>query len=319
MIVLIIFGLATLVLAFFSSAIVWVDSASILVAVLFAGLIQTFCDWGKEKQFLLLADEIKKDKVNVIRGSRGTTQTVYNRDLVVGDVILLSQGDRVPADCLLLTEADMKVDQKDFFPDQLNSEMTEKNCSTNDATEDMEKNPDNILLQDSMVMTGGGKALVLAVGKHTLIEQDIAKEKESDKHALRVEKEVTPFQAKLETLAKIIGTYANVICFVSIILFAIVWFLRVLIGPYGLVNEYSIKSAINLGCTVAALLAVCIPEGMPLVISMAMAFSVQSLKGQNLLLKNLKALETSGQLHEVITGKTATLTEGEMRVEVIHA
>jgi len=77
--------------------------------------------------------------------------------------------------------------------------------------------------------------------------------------------------------------------------------------------------AIDLACTVAALLAVCIPEGMPLVISMAMAFSVQSLQEKNLLIKNLDALETSGQLHEVITGKTATLTEGEMIVEVIQA
>lgn len=268
---------------------------------------------------MLLAEEIKKDKVNVIRGAKGTTQTIYNKDLVVGDIIILQQGDRVPADCLLVAESDMKVDQKEFFPDLIGAESVEKNCSANDASEDTEKNPDNILLQDSMVMSGGGKALVLAVGKHTFKELEIAKELNSDKYALQVEKEVTPFQYKLETLAKIIGTYANMICIVSLILFAIVWFLHVLIGPYGLVDNVSIKRAIDLGCTVAALLAVCIPEGMPLVISMAMAFSVQSLKQQNLLLKNLAALETSGQLHEVITGKTATLTEGEMSVEVIHS
>ena len=58
----------------------------------------------------------------------------------------------------------------------------------------------------------------------------------------------------------------------------------------------------------------CIPEGMPLVISMAMAFSVDMLKSENLLIKNLSALETSGQLTEILTGKTATLTTGDMRV-----
>ena len=119
-------------------------------------------------------------------------------------------------------------------------------------------------------------------------------------------------------MAKIVGTYANVICIASLFLFSIVWFLHVLIGPNGLVNQDSIKRGNDLGCTVAALLAVCIPEGMPLVISMAMAFSVKALKDKNLLIKSLSALETSGQIQEVLTGKTATLTEGEMIVEVVQ-
>jgi magnesium-transporting ATPase (P-type) len=109
------------------------------------------------------------------------------------------------------------------------------------------------------------------------------------------------------------------ICIASLILFSIVWLLHVMFSDQKLVDDISIKRAIDLACTVAALLAVCIPEGMPLVISMAMAFSVQSLKKENLLIKNLDALETSGQLVDVVTGKTATLTEGEMKVEMIHS
>ena len=176
-----------------------------------------------------------------------------------------------------------------------------------------------ILLQDSIVMSGGGEALVLAVGQHTLKEKEIQQEKDKNKNALMIEKELTPFQTKLETLASIVGTYAKLICFSCIILFGLVWLLHVLITEnQGLVDETSIKSAIDLACTVAALLAVCIPEGMPLVISMAMAFSVKALKDKNLLIKSLSALETSGQIQEVLTGKTATLTEGEMIVEVVQ-
>ena len=67
-----------------------------------------------------------------------------------------------------------------------------------------------------------------------------------------------------------------------------------------------------------ALLIVCIPEGMPLVISMAMAFSVDQLKKENMLIKSLDALETSGQLIDVLTGKTATLTTGDMEVARIN-
>ena len=108
--VLIVLGAACLALSFFSEAVTWVDATSIFFAVFFAGLIQTLCDWGKEAQFLRLQDEIKNDKVNVLRGQRGITQTIFTKDLVVGDIVQLNQGDRVPADCLLVRELDMKVD-----------------------------------------------------------------------------------------------------------------------------------------------------------------------------------------------------------------
>lgn len=138
----------------------------------------------------------------------GTSQTVLCREVVVGDIVLLSEGDRVPADCLLIAEMDMKVDQKQFFPDQQGSEMVPKQCSYLDAEQDITYNPDNVLLQDSIIMSGSGKAVVLAVGKHTLKEKDIQSELEADKNALQIEKTLTPFQTKLETLAEIIGTYA---------------------------------------------------------------------------------------------------------------
>ena len=59
---------------------------------------------------MLLKEEIKNDTVSVLRGAMGTTQTVYSRDIVVGDIVLLNEGDRVPADCILIQEMDMKVD-----------------------------------------------------------------------------------------------------------------------------------------------------------------------------------------------------------------
>jgi magnesium-transporting ATPase (P-type) len=85
-----------------------------------------------------------------------------------------------------------------------------------------------------------------------------------------------------------------------------------------IVSSQSISRAIDLASTAIALLIVCIPEGMPLVISMAMAFSVDQLKKENLLIKNLDALETAGQVVDILTGKTATLTTGDMEVSRIH-
>ena len=66
--------------------------------------------------------------------------------MVVGDIVLLKQGDRVPADCLLLEEMDMHVDQKQFYPDVEGFEMAIKQCSYGDVEMDKDENPDNILL-----------------------------------------------------------------------------------------------------------------------------------------------------------------------------
>lgn len=254
------------------------------------------------------------EKVTVLRGQYGTSQTIYVKDLVVGDIVLLNQGDRVPADCLLIQEMDMHVDQKQFYRDTAGSERQQKECSNQDIEKDKDENPDPILLQDSIIMTGTGKALVLAVGQHTLKEKEIAENVKSDKNLLQIEKGETVFQKKLRILSEIVGNYACTITVVAIVLFGIVWLLFVMFSEYKLVEGPSITRAIDLASTAIALLIVCIPEGMPLVISMAMAFSVDILKEEHLLIKELAALETSGQLNEIITGKTATLTTGDMEV-----
>lgn len=110
---LLIFATASLLLSIFGGEKgKWIESVSVYFAVLFAATIQTLCDWGKEKQFLRLRKEIMNEKVTVLRGQYGTSQTVYVADLVVGDIVDLDQGDRVPADCICIEEMDVKVDQK---------------------------------------------------------------------------------------------------------------------------------------------------------------------------------------------------------------
>lgn len=119
-------------------------------------------------------------------------------------------------------------------------------------------------------------------------------------------------------MSEIVGTYAYITCIVSLLVFALVWLIIVIASDYKLVESWSILKALELAQTAIALLIVCIPEGMPLVISMAMAFSVDQLKEERLLIKNLSALETSGQLVDILTGKTATLTTGDMRVSRLN-
>ena len=91
--------------------------------MLFAAVIQAFCDYGKEQAYFnLKSDEIMREKALVLRGQYGLAISTYVSDLVVGDIVLLNSGDRVPADCLLIEEMDMKVDERIYYPEKKDPE-----------------------------------------------------------------------------------------------------------------------------------------------------------------------------------------------------
>jgi Ca2+-transporting ATPase len=88
-----------------------VEGASIYFAVAFIALFASSCDYAKEKQFLKLHDEVKNQEVCVIRGQYGLPTTVLVEEIVVGDVILIETGMRVPADCILIDGMDVTADE----------------------------------------------------------------------------------------------------------------------------------------------------------------------------------------------------------------
>ena len=145
------FAALQLFASFYSEAnFAWLQSVSVAFAVIFAALISSICDYGKQKQFLNLQAEIIKQQITVLRGQYGTSQSVFVKDLCVGDIVLLEAGDRVPADCLLIREMDMFVDQSHFFAAD-DSHCAEKQCSTSMGANHLD-NPDPILLAGSLVM-----------------------------------------------------------------------------------------------------------------------------------------------------------------------
>ena len=81
-------------------------------------------------------------------------------------------------------------------------------------------------------MRGSGKAIVLAVGEHTLKEKEIAEDLETDKNALMIEKSETPYQEKLRILSEIVGIYAYLLTVLAVVVFSIVWFISVVAGGH---------------------------------------------------------------------------------------
>jgi P-type E1-E2 ATPase len=91
------------------------EGASIFFAVAFISLFAASNDYAKEKQFLKLHDAIRNEEVNVIRGQYGLSMSTKVFDLVVGDIVLIETGMRIPADCVLIEGLDITVDEGVYF------------------------------------------------------------------------------------------------------------------------------------------------------------------------------------------------------------
>lgn len=116
----------------------------------------------REKQLLKLHDEIKNEEVSVIRGQYGLSQPVKVVDTVVGDIVLIEAGSRVPADSIIIEGMDITVDDALYHDGR--ETIVRKSLSNGENHRD---NPDPFLLSGSLVLTGSGRAVVCSVGKYT--------------------------------------------------------------------------------------------------------------------------------------------------------
>jgi magnesium-transporting ATPase (P-type) len=113
-----------LIISIYAESNSYVECLTIYLGLFFQALIASLCDHSKNKQFLGLKDEINKEKVTVYRGAYGTTESIRTKNLVVGDIIHVQQGDRVPADCILVEEMNITVDQTMYHKDMANCEKS---------------------------------------------------------------------------------------------------------------------------------------------------------------------------------------------------
>jgi len=276
-----------------------------------ATLIAAWAEHKQERQFLKIKDEVNNTSVTVFRGQYGTESEILVKDLVVGDVISVQQGDIVPADCILIEEMNIFIDETKYG----NGMSVEKEPSALSQEGDPEpdnhktKNPDICLLTGSMVMSGGGRAVVCAVGENT----SIGSLGQSNK--LVIEGSNTPLKQKLEESCAQITKYC--IFFTIVIVMAQVLNLVIVIMTVkekGFLSGNTMADFMHIFIIALCILIVAIPEGMPLAVSLAMALSIDKLKDHSILIKNLEAIQICATLHDVCIGKTGTLTMNHMNV-----
>lgn len=174
------------------------------------------------------------------------------------------------------------------------------------------ENPDPFLLTNSLIMTGSGRAVVCAVGKHTRYAQEFEVEKLND------EDKLTPLQERLEKLAGYIGKFgylAGILIFISMSIFLVI---QILFTEDQLLSWNTAITILRYFSIGVSIVIVAVPEGLPLAVSISMAFSVDVMKKDNLLVKKVAAPESLGYIREICTGKTATLTKNDMTVNMFY-
>ncbi|KAL7757318.1 hypothetical protein ACKLNR_011845 [Fusarium oxysporum f. sp. zingiberi] len=279
----------------------WVEGVAILGAVLIVVVVASHNDWQKEKAFVKLNTKKDDREVKVIRS--GKSMLVNVADVVVGDVLNLEPGDLIPADGIFIDGHNVKCDESTVTgeSDALKKTPGAK-CFIDDPMRT--KEPDPFIISGSRVLEGMGTFVVTSVGVNSSFGKIMM--------SVRTDIESTPLQKKLEGLAVAIaklGGGASLLMF-FILLFR---FCASLPGDDRPAEEKA-STFVDLLVVAIAIIAVAVPEGLPLAVTLALAFATTRLLKENNLVRVLRACETMGNATCICSDKTGTLTTNKMTV-----
>jgi len=274
----------------------WLEGVAILSAVVIVVIVTAVNDSMKEKQFIKLNQQVDTHKVVVTRD--GSEKEISAKELLVGDIMCIGPGEILPADGLLVKGSNIVVDESALTGESDTVKKSELRGS--------DYNSDIFLISGSKVIEGNGLVLVCAVGPHSVQ----GKNKRLTDHL--EEDQETPLQESLTGIAAGLGKlgfYAGLV--LTIVLIGHISFDSVVDGKWDKEATEGLVSAVILGITI---LVVAIPEGLPLALTLAMAYSVFRMKEENIFVRHIKGCETMGAATYVCSDKTGTLTENRMKV-----
>jgi Ca2+-transporting ATPase len=267
------------------------DGLGIILCILLVIFVTAVSDYKQSLQFKDLDKEKKNIMVHVTRDGGRKKVSIY--DLVVGDIVHLSIGDQVPADGVFISGYNLTIDES-----SMSGESDPVNVDT--------KKP--FLLAGTKVQDGSAKMLVTTVGMRTEWGRLMVTLSEGGE-------DETPLQVKLNGVATIIGKIG--------LAFAVLTFL-VMTGRFLIekalrdeITKWTISDALtllNFFAIAVTILVVAVPEGLPLAVTLSLAFAMKKLMNDKALVRHLSACETMGSANTICTDKTGTLTTNHMVV-----
>ena len=267
----------------------WPDTVAILAIVLLNGLLGFFQEERAEHSLAAL-QKLSAPLAKVIRD--GVLQTLPARDLMPGDLVELEAGDNIPADARLVRAFGLRVQEAALTGESVPVEK-DANCVLGVAASLGDRR--NMVYMGTVLAAGKAIAVVVATGMHTELGRIAG-------FLQRYEPEPTPLQRRLAELGKIL----IVACFVIV---GLIFSLQMLRGG----------SFVPVLLLAVSLAVAAVPEGLPAVVTMALALGLQRMVKRNALIRKLPSVETLGSVTVICSDKTGTLTRNEMTVREVVA
>ena len=266
-----------------------ITDAIVILIILIINSVLGFVQEFRAERALQALKELASPSALVIRD--GHESNIYSKKLVPGDVIKLTAGDLVPADCRIVSQVNLQANESILTGESLPvSKITAALHKTNLPLGDKK----NILFSGTTIVKGRCTAVVTGTGQNTEIGKIASMVQE--------EEELTPLQIELKTVGKKIG----VIC---LAVSAIVFLSGILKG----------NSVAQMLLVAVALAVAAIPEGLPAIVTVSLALGVQKMAKNNAIVRKLSSVETLGSVSVICTDKTGTLTENKMMVRRIYS
>ncbi|CAN6820274.1 unnamed protein product [Brassica oleracea] len=281
----------------------WLDGGSIAFAVLLVIMVTAVSDYRQSLQFQNLNDEKRNIQLEVMRGGRTVKISIY--DVVVGDVIPLRIGDQVPADGVLISGHSLAIDE---------SSMTGESKIVNKD----QKSP--FLMSGCKVADGVGSMLVTGVGINTewgLLMASISEDTGEE----------TPLQVRLNGLATFIGIVGLTVALVVLVALLVRYFTGTTQDSNGATQFIKgttsisdiVDDCVKIFTIAVTIVVVAVPEGLPLAVTLTLAYSMRKMMADKALVRRLSACETMGSATTICSDKTGTLTLNQMTVVETYA
>lgn len=284
-------------------AAVFFEPVGIFVAILLATGLAFYFELQADKEFTILNQVNDDEPVEVIRN--GNTTQVPRKDIVVGDIVVINTGEEVPADCELLEATSLHMDESSLTGEPMCFKSIDEKDFDKAATY-----PTNHVMKGTKVMEGHGICRVLAVGDKT--EQGKVFE------AVQIDDSVkTPLNEQLDGLSDWITKVSYGFAALIVIGRIIMYFVTNGTDCFGSMEQVAPFIAYVLQTLMIAvtLVVVAVPEGLPMAVTLSLAYSMRRMLKTNNLVRKMHACETMGATTVICTDKTGTLTQNLMSVD----
>ena len=279
-----------------TDATVFFEPLGIFIAIFLATGLAFYFEARADKEFAILNQVNDDEPVQVIRN--GNTTQVPKKDIVVGDIVIITTGEEIPADGELIEAVSLQVDESSLTGEPVCAKTTDPALFDKDATF-----PTDWVMRGTKVMEGHGMYEVKAVGDHT----------ENGKvfEAAQIDDSVkTPLNEQLDRLGTLITRVSLGIAALIIIGRLSLFFINMVEFDWLRFVTFFLQTIM----IAVTLLVVSIPEGLPMAVTLSLAYSMRRMLKTNNLVRKMHACETMGATTVICTDKTGTLTENQMRI-----